>query len=483
MPFTGRKAELAELAHQLERVRLGARVDRGAALLLRGRRRVGKSSLITEFVRKTGAPSLYFQAARGASTSTELAHFTESIAASDLPNAHLARDNKPATLTAALSLLATALSADTPSIVVIDEAPWLLESIPGGAGELQRVWDHQLASKPVLLILLGSDLAMMEELSRPSQPFHGRATEMILNPLNPLDVATMTGLDSVSALDAYLITGGLPMTVQEWTPGTTREQFVKKSFERSTSALVVSGLRILDSEFSTDTHAREVLSAIGGRGERTFTGISHDLGGTITAVTLNKSIGILATKRIIAAESPLSTRTALKDKRWRVSDPGLAFWLSYVQPSLGAIDRGRPDLAISHVNSGFNAWRGRAIEPVVREALQLLLPDSQFPDANLVGGWWPRNNNPEIDLVAAHKSPAKAISFVGSIKWRNKRIISTADIHDLATSAMRVPGANALTPLVVVCPTTKSRDPRIAKSWNAKDLLDAWKSPHPHSGE
>ncbi len=50
----------------------------------------------------------------------ELAHFAELIAASGLPNADVAKDNQPATLTAALLLLATALPADTPSIVVID---------------------------------------------------------------------------------------------------------------------------------------------------------------------------------------------------------------------------------------------------------------------------------------------------------------------------------------------------------------------------
>jgi hypothetical protein len=37
--------------------------------------------------------------------------------------------------------------------VVLDELPWLLESIPSGAGELQRVWDHDLSSRPILLIL------------------------------------------------------------------------------------------------------------------------------------------------------------------------------------------------------------------------------------------------------------------------------------------------------------------------------------------
>jgi hypothetical protein len=83
--------------------------------------------------------------------------------------------NRPANFTAALRLLNAALPADQPSIVVTDELPWLLDT-PGRAGELQRVWDRDLAHKPVLLLLLGSDLTLMEALDRYDAPLHGRAT-------------------------------------------------------------------------------------------------------------------------------------------------------------------------------------------------------------------------------------------------------------------------------------------------------------------
>ncbi len=471
--FVGREAELAELASQLDVVRSGRRADSGVAVLLRGRRRVGKSRLVTELVQRAGLPSVYFQAARGAPLGDELAALAEAVATSGLPGAEIAAGNTPSSLTAALRLLAAALPADSPSVVVLDELPWLLEGAPGGAGELQRVWDRELARKPVLLLLLGSDLSMMEAISRPDQPFHGRATEMVLHELTPRDVARMTGLRGMDAFDAYLISGGQPLVAQEWTAGQPAAAFVRASFERSTSALVVSGTRVLDAEFPEATQARAVLRAIGGRGERTWSGILRSSG--VSGNSLERALALLAEKRVVAADEPLSTRAASKDRRWRIADPGLRFWLALVEPALADIDRGRPDLAAARYDAAMPAWRGRAVEPVVRDALARLLPDEQWPDAVAVGGWWPRSNVPEIDIVAADARPARRIAFAGTIKWRATRGVTTAEIDDLARAAVSVPGIGAATPLVAVCPAGAVSDPRLARTWTADDLLGAWR--------
>jgi uncharacterized protein len=63
-----------------------------------------------------------------------------------------------------------ALDDDQPSIVVIDEIPWLTQQDPAAEGALQTVWDRYFSRKPVLLILVGSDLAMMEHLSSYGRP-------------------------------------------------------------------------------------------------------------------------------------------------------------------------------------------------------------------------------------------------------------------------------------------------------------------------
>lgn len=473
--FIGRETELAELEATLDAVRTGRRAgDPGAAVALRGRRRIGKSALVTELVRRSGLPHLHFQAARGAPMGDQLAALAHELAESSLPNAAVAEGAGPGTLTAALRLIAAALPDDNPAIVVIDELPWLLESIPGGAGELQRVWDRELSRRPVLLVLLGSDLAMMERLEHHGEPFHGRATPMVLREMTPSDVARMTGLAGTDAFDAYLITGGQPLVASEWLRGEPPDVFLERSLQRSTSALVVQGARILDSEFPPDAHPRAVLTAIGGRGERTYTGILQRLAGTTSPATLDRALGVLSTKRVVTADEPLSARAAPKDRRWRVSDPALRFWLAAVEPSLADVDRGRPDLALARVQANLASWRGRAIEPVVREALTRLLPDDPWPEVRAVGGWWPRNNTPELDLVGADQRPARRIGFVGTIKWRTAQPIGRRDVDRLAQDATAVPGVDVGTPLVGVCPAG-AVDDRLAAVWTADDLLAAWR--------
>jgi AAA+ ATPase superfamily predicted ATPase len=480
--FVGRARELYELERQLDVVRAGRRADAGVAVLVRGRRRVGKSRLAAELIERAGLPSVTFQAARGAPVERELALLAEAVATSDLPGADVAEGSTPGTLTAALTLLAAALPDDRPSVVVLDEMPWLLEQIPGGAGELQRVWDARLSRKPVLLLVLGSDLAMMERLTAPDQPFYARGTELVLDPLTPADVAEMTGLEPFDAVDAFLVTGGLPLVAHEWAPGASLREFLHASFASSTSALVVSGTRVLDAEFGEGTLARQVLSAIGGRGERTFSGIQNAArGAPLNAASLTTILTRLQDKRVIAADEPLSAASSPRNRRYRIADPALRFWLAFVEPALGEVDRARPDLALRRVDAGLAAWRGRAVEPVVRAALRRLLPDDRWTDVSQVGGWWPRSNQPEIDLVGTTGAPGP-VRFVGTVKWRPDAPLRADEVAALAADAIAVPGVTAATPLVAVCPGGVDRAAPVAATWTADDLLAAWPGPQTAPG-
>lgn len=471
--FIGRTRELRLLTDVLEVVRRGDRDRPGAAVLLRGRRRVGKSRLVEELAAPTRAPYVVFQAARGAGADRELDELAAAVAASTLPDAALAAGNHPATLTAALTLLAAALPADRPSIVVLDEIPWLLEGIPGGAGELQRVWDRVLSRKPVLLLLLGSDLSLMEALTAPDAPFHGRGTEMVLEPLSPADVAAMTALDPMAAFDAYLITGGLPLVAQEWERGESPAHFLQRAFGSPLSALVSTGARVLDGEFREGELARRVLSAIGS-GEASFSKIQQAAGadGPLQPASLARVLGSLTTRGVVAQDLPLSTRRS-RDPRYRIADSALRFWLRFVEPALAEVDRGRADLATARVSAGYQAWRGRAIEPTVRDSLLRLLVETPWDDVREVGGWWPRTNVPELDLVGGDRRPARSVRFVGTVKWRPAPL-DPRDIDALARDAVAVPGAHTATPLVAVCPGGAVEDGRLARVWTARDLLTAW---------
>jgi uncharacterized protein len=450
-------------------------------VIVRGRRRVGKSRLVEVFSQKaraSGTPTFWFTCTEGEEPVAERAQFATELADSDLAHADHIGVDSPGTWHIAFRRLADALADDTPSVVVIDELPWLTGQDRAAEGALQTTWDRYLSKKPMLLVLIGSDLSVMEHLTTYGRPFHQRGVEMVLDPLNPADVAAMTGLDAASALDAFLITGGLPLICQSWPKGATRAEFLARSLGDPGSPLIVSGERIVRSEFPNSTRALDVLRAIGS-GERTFSNIASKVGGSspLPSGTLNPALHTLLEKRVIAIDEPLSLRPASKDRRYRIADPFLRFWLRFIHPSLPEVERGRADLAVGMVDKGWDSWRGKAIEPVVREALHTLLPDNAFPSAFAVGGWWNRINNPEVDLVALDTPTDKGrLAFVGSIKWREHAPFDRSDFAALARDAAQVPGFDPSTPLVAVSRSGATATD-LAAVWGPNDLLGAWSKP------
>lgn len=476
MAFVGRGREIESLGRHLDWVREGRGDQRGRALLLRGRRRVGKSRLVDVFCERAGVPSVIHQATRGEDPDRERTRFLDAVRCSSLPDVSLlAGVERVADWDAALRQLAAVLPDDQVSVVVVDELPWLLEADPAAEGSLQTVWDRVLSHKPVLLIMIGSDLAMMERLSEYGRPFHQRAVEMALPPLTPWEVGEMTGLPAAEAFDAFLVTGGLPLICQEWRHGERRKAFLARTLQDPTSPLLVSGERALAAEFPTALQARHVLSVIGA-GERTFSTIAAKVGAVdkpLAPGTLNPVLKTLTDKRLIAVDEPLSAKPGNRDRRYRVADPYLRLWLAFLDRGISEVERGRGDRLAATVERSWTSWRGRAIEPVIREALGRLLPDDEWPDAHEIGGWWPRSNNPEIDLVAADRVPARRVSFVGSIKWLESAPFGQRDFAALARDAHAVPGAEVDTRLVAVSRSGFAVD-ALSAMYGPEQLIDAW---------
>jgi AAA+ ATPase superfamily predicted ATPase len=468
--FIGRDRELRTLRNAIDEVReaVGA-AQPGQCVLMRGRRRVGKSTLVEEFLRQAAVPHLFFTAG-GGSAEDELAELLDAAAGSTLPDHSLFAEETPSQWNAAFRLLAEILPDDTPSVVVIDEVPYLMERIDAFEGMLQRAWDRLLSRKPVLLLLVGSDLSMMEALNSYERPFHQRGREMVVGPLTPADLGEMLDLEPAAAFDAALITGGLPLICREWRTGASMWTFLKTALENPISALLVSAERSLAAEFPPQAMGREVLRAIGS-GERTFTNIARAAGG-ISHSTLTRAADLLIGKRVVAADLPLSLHPS-KERRYRVADPYLRFWLAFLDPHMAEIERMRGDLTLARVRDQWTSWRGRAVEPLVRESLARILPYGDLPAAPAVGGYWTRSNDVEIDLVGADRQPvAKRLLFLGSIKWLES---APFDAHDLAAlQKHRAALTDDPVPLVAV-----SRNgvtvPGLQATFGPEDLLRAWR--------
>ena len=469
MAFYGRGNQLSRLDELLAKVRTDPDAKPGNAILIRGRRRVGKSRLVEEFVDRAGVPSVYYTAS-GRSTREELRLFAEEVASSDLPGADVFDGVELASWDAALRLLATAVP-DSGSVVVIDELPYLTKRDPAFEGTLQKMFDRELSRRRVLLVGIGSDLAMMEALNAYGRPFHQRATEMVVPPLSPAEVASMLQLAPAEAFDAYLVTGGLPLVCGEWEPGQDLWEYLEDALAEPTSALLVSAERALAAEFPVEAQARTVLAAVGS-GERTFANIGR-AAGDLQQTSLNRSLKLLTDKRVVAVDQPLSTKASPKDKRYRVADPYLRFWLAFLGPHMAEVERGRGDRVHGRIQNSWPSWRGRTIEPVLREALDRLAPPQLLQDSGaggVVGGYWTRTNDPEIDIVVADRAPvAKTILAVGSIKWLEHAPFDSHDLSRLLVHRTQLPGASEETPLVVI--SRSGCDVANVTAYDADDLL------------
>lgn len=473
MKFAGRERELGLLEKRLAEVR---RSGRGALIAMRGRRRVGKSRLVEEFAQRAGCPCVFYTAVQEEG-GAELGRFTEAIERSEAPRAGDARAGlRPETWEAALALAAGGATRATPLILVIDELPYLANKEPSIEAVLQLVWDRVLQGAPVLAILIGSDEAMMSALTEQGRPLYDRAREMAIEPLSPADVGELLGLEPADALDAYLVIGGFPVLALEWGRGRKLASYLRDALTDPTSFLVVSGERALSAEFPNEAQARVVLGALG-EGARAH---SRVLGQTsLSATTVNEALHLLARKRVVRRLTPYSARAAPKTARWEIVDPYMRFWLRFVNRRVDLIERGRGALLVEEFRESWPGFRGRAIEPVVRDSLERLLPDAgRFGRARYAGGYWNRTGAIEVDLVGGDAWPvAKRVAFVGEVKWRARRRFGRADALELASRRGQVPGASEETLLVGV--SSRGFDPHVPLDvrLSPPDLIGAWRTP------
>jgi hypothetical protein len=469
--FTGRDSYLRLLSKDLADVAL---TGTGRFVVVKGRRRVGKSRLVEEFLERERPPSVFFAASRQR-PERELELFSEAVAASSIPAASLiGRDGAFRSWDAALSLIAATTSTSEPAVIVVDEFPFLLEHEPAIEGTFQKLWDRELQSRPILLILIGSDLRTMEALGQYGKPLYGRPTRTLtVDPFSPTELADMLKLDAVEALDAYLALGGFPLIAQSWEEDHDLWGFLAKSLVDPTSPLIVDGERSLAAEFPTELQARSVLNAIGA-GERTFSAIGRAAG--LGQSSLQRSLELLVErKRVVSRATPLPARSQ-KERRYLVADPYLRFWLKFIGPHIEEIERGRGLSVLGRIREGWPTYRGTAIEAVVRAATERLLSGIGLPGGARVGSFWTRGNDIEVDVVVVEGSARRQrVAAAGSIKWRDNKPFDSRDRDRLVRQIPAIPAADSRTKTLAVSRSgyaTTEIDIRLGPD----ELIEAWRA-------
>ncbi len=476
--FFGRHEVLAALTSHLNGV---VQSQSGRIIAVRGRRQVGKSTVVERFVEAAGTPYVFVTGVYQASRSKQLTDATAAIdeSAHPIPDAVLLTQSAASSWREWLGRLAIAARSG-PVIAVLDEFPWFADADPTLEGELQAQWDRSLEKLPVLLILIGSDVAMMGRLAHHGRPLFGRLFPLVVPALNPAEIAeALPSRPALTVFDAYLVTGGYPRLVADVAHRRSHSlsEYVKASLQDPYSPLVTTARLSLDAEFPESQTAYQVLSAIGSND--TANPGFKDVLGTITdaaerkraETALTRALQTLTnTKGLIERELPAWAAPSSKLRRYRVTDPYLRFWFRYVERNVDRIARGRADLAIAAFERDWESWRGRTVEPVVRDALaRLAVSDPDLAGVETVQPWWIRDGNVEIDVVA---SAAETTVLIGTIKWRARGGVTAREIDELRRHRDRVPHSEAAR-IAAISPSGDA--PHNADvSFSAADLLRAW---------
>ena len=476
--FFGRGSVLSALDGHLEAVVEG---QSGRIVAVRGRRQVGKSTVVERFVESSSTSYLFATGVFGASVRQQLENATLAISESrrPIPDAALLAQSTPNSWREWLGRVAIAARSG-PVIVVLDEFPWLTAADPTLEGELQVQWDRTLEKLPVLLILVGSDVAMMERLATHGWPLFGRLQPLVVPALNPAEIAeALPGRSAFEVFDSYLVTGGYPRLVSDLASHRSRmaRDYVRASLADAYSPLVTTARLTLDAEFPDAPAAYQVLSAIGSDDTArpgftdVLSAISDPAERKRAETATSRALRTLTeTKGLIERELPAWAPQSSKLRRYRVTDPYLRFWFRYVERQVDRIARGRSDLAIAHFDREWSSWRGRSIEPVVRDALQrLAVSDDNLAGVESVQPWWVRDGSVEVDVVAASLT---ATAMLGTIKWRAKGGVTAQELEELRRHRDRVPkSGDAL--LATISPGgSPPRGTDVA--YTAADLLAAW---------
>ncbi|CAA6805899.1 MAG: archaeal ATPase, fused to C-terminal DUF234 domain [uncultured Sulfurovum sp.] len=375
-----------------------------------GRRRVGKTALISEYIRdKT---HIYLYATEG-NIAQQLLGFTKQIKAFVEPR--VAKNLSFESFTDAFEFLAE-LPLDSKLILVIDEYQNLCKLEKGFSSSLQRVWDLYLSKCNIHLILCGSVLSMMHsEVLAYNAPLYGRRTTNIhLKALHFKYIATfLPNLSPEERMNVYASFGTIPKYLNEYeSEKGFKENIVEKILDKN-AYLYSEGNFLLKQEIADAGNYFAILESIA-KGNTKVGAIASNLSKPSTFLTpyLQKLLEL----DILVKEVPVTETNPLKSKlgRYKIKDKFLNFWFYYVYKNYNYLEVNQTEVVLDELELNFNdRFVSFAFEDYVLE--DMLLNHRKYFSfrPHKIGRWW--NNKEEIDIVAFDDDN---ICFI-ECKWQN----------------------------------------------------------------
>jgi AAA+ ATPase superfamily predicted ATPase len=375
-----------------------------------GRRRVGKTALLSQFIKEK--PHLYLYITQS-DLSSQLEVFTTQIKAfvDNTFKEHLHFES----FEKAIEFVAT-LKLQEKLVLVIDEYQYLAQQDKAFSSKLQMLWDTKLSHSNIHLILCGSVLSMMQsEVLNYSAPLYGRRTSQFhIKPI--LFDHIKEFLPKVDKLDQMLIYssfGTIPKYLNEYDQNLSFMQNIEQKILNKNSYLYSEGNFLLKDEINDSASYFSILESIS-KGNTKIGSIASSLG--VNSSYLSKYMLKLIELDIVEKQIPITEKNPLKSKfgRYKIKDKFLNFWFYYVYKNYSYLEIDQTKTVLDEIKLNFNdrfvsfAFEDCILEDILQKPLKYLdfVPQK-------VGRWW--NNKEEIDLVAFDD---ENIAFI-ECKWQN----------------------------------------------------------------
>lgn len=417
--FIGRERELKALQEFYDRDGIGMTV-------IYGRRRIGKSTLIAEFVQDK--KTIFYTATKvGKDRNREL--FAQQVVAAMLPEL---LDIRFRTVEAIFDFIHQNVGEEK-ILLIIDELPYWAEKDEALLSILQKYIDTIWNQQNIKIILCGSTLSFMEDkvLSEKSPLFGRRESQLRLEAFDYIDAAKFVpNYTNEEKAICYGITGGVAKYLSLINPEKSLDENIVQLFFRKDGYLYDETRNLLMQEFSDTTIVNNIIEQIAS-GENTVKLIADKVGTKEPAVlySLEKlmSIGLVEKKKCITEEkNKKKTQYVLKDSMFK-------FWYEFIPKATSVIEMGQGELYYEKAVKPFlHSYMGSVFEDMCRYyTLKHGITGEFGCFVTSVGNWWGSENvlsedgsrrvqSADIDVVGLSDLDKKVV--LGECKFRRDKI-------------------------------------------------------------
>ena len=405
--FIGRTDELAKLNEMYAS-------DKFECAIIYGRRRVGKTTLIKEFVKDKKA--IYFMA-REAAGQLNLIGFSNDVYS--VTAKELAKNAFFADWDSAFDYLSQ-IAQESRLVLVIDEYPYLSGGYRPISSIIQAYIDSYWKDSKLFLVLCGSSMRFMEQqVLAYKSPLYGRRTAQFK--IQPFGFfASLPFLEAFSKTDQavlYGVTGGIPEYLIRIDPAKSVEENITDLFMKPSGHLFEEPANLLKQELREPATYNGIIEAIAGGASR--------LNEIATKCSMEsnkcaKYLRSLMSLGIVKREGPI-TEASAKKSIYLLDDMMFRFWYRFVFPNMSGIVSGLgPSLYRYEVAESLSAYMGLVFEDICKQYLLAEAGEDALPFfTGTIGRWW--GNNPkekrqeEIDILAYRRNAA----LFCECKWTN----------------------------------------------------------------